>query len=332
MTADKRQRLVAIATFTYLIIAFAWWTLLLREKVREAYDARVDALTTELAISGDLEYSGALENNPRYLALQREYRRENLMIVGEAFMIGLSIILVVFLALRNFRRFLKAASQQRNFLLSITHELKSPLAGIRLVLETLKTRQQLPDAARQKLTGNALTETDRLTSLVNDLLLGAKLDSRYQLNPEPLELAPLLEDCIDKITLKYPGAKFHFDVEPGLPPVPGDRSGLTSVFTNLIENAAKYSQPEPRIEISLRRGGTDEVSITVADNGNGIPDRMKRRVFDRFYRIGNEDTRQTKGTGLGLYIVKKLVDLHGGLIELEDNQPKGSRFVVSLPV
>jgi len=104
-----------------------------------------------------------------------------------------------------------------------------------------------------------------------------------------------------------------------------------SVAVNLIENAAKYSQPKPVIRVTLQRGGASELIWEVADNGMGIPDREKRRVFTKFYRVGNEDTRTTKGTGLGLFIVKQLVEKHGGQLELLDNEPRGTRFRIYLP-
>ncbi|MEL6142328.1 MAG: HAMP domain-containing sensor histidine kinase, partial [Bacteroidota bacterium] len=220
----------------------------------------------------------------------------------------------------------------RNFLLSITHELKSPIAGIRLILETFQKRRDLPEAIREKLSTNALKETDRLTSLVNDLLLSAKLETSYQLNPEPIDLEELLQETVEKIARKYPKAQIQFTAESDLPFIRGDRTGLTSVAVNLVENAAKYSQPTPKIDVHLRRGSHREVIWTVADNGIGIPDAEKGRVLTKFYRVGNEDTRQTKGTGLGLYIVKKLVDLHHGHLALRDNKPKGTLFEVSLPV
>jgi len=113
--------------------------------------------------------------------------------------------------------------------------------------------------------------------------------------------------------------------------VKGDRLGLTSVAINLLENAAKYSQPAPVIHTSLHRGGASELIWEVSDNGMGIPGREKRRVFSKFYRIGNEDTRTTKGTGLGLFIVKQLVEKHEGQLELIDNQPKGTTFRIYLP-
>jgi signal transduction histidine kinase len=329
---NKRQRIIVYATFTYLLLAFLWWTFLLRDKTRQAHEARVGRLTTELALSGELERAGALESHPQFLQLEEDYVRELRMILGEAIMIALSIAFVVYLALRSFRGQVQAAEQQRNFLLSITHELKSPIAGIRLILETFQKRRSLPEDVHTRLSTNALTETDRLTALVNDLLLSAKLETRYQLNLEPLDLSMVFEESIDKMVMKYPGAKFHFDVEPDLPLIQGDRMGITSIVINLLENASKYSQPAPVIGVSLRKGSPVEVLCLVSDNGIGIADEFKSKVWDRFFRVGNENTRATKGTGLGLYIVKQLVDLHGGDISILDNEPQGSTFLVSFPI
>lgn len=329
---NSRQKIVVYATLTYLVLAFAWWTFLLRDKAIAAHEARVAALTTELALSGQLERDGELETNPRYLQLKQDFDRESLMITGEAVVIAISMFIVVFLAFRSFREQVKAAEQQRNFLLSITHELKSPIAGIRLILETFQKRRELPAAIQNKLSTNALTETDRLTNLVNQLLLSAKLETSYQLNLEEIDISSLFEESVETVALKYPGAKIHFDVEPDLPTVQGDRMGLTSVALNLIENAAKYSQPSPVIDVELHKGNSMEVICSITDNGPGIPDELKEEVWKRFYRIGNENTRETKGTGLGLYIVKKLVELHKGEIVIRDNSPTGTKFLLSLPI
>lgn len=131
--------------------------------------------------------------------------------------------------------------------------------------------------------------------------------------------------------MKYKTSSLHVDIAPDVGMVNGDRLGLTSVAVNLLENAAKYSQPNPVIHTSLQRGGASELIWEVSDNGMGIPDREKRRVFTKFYRVGNEDTRTTKGTGLGLFIVKQLVEKHGGQLELLDNKPQGTTFRIYLP-
>jgi signal transduction histidine kinase len=162
--------------------------------------------------------------------------------------------------------------------------------------------------------------------------LSARLESRhYELYREALDLGEILIDTAEKVQDKYPEVQLELDVDEDLPFFSGDPAAITSVALNLIENAAKYSQPEPRIRVELHRKG-DELHWHVADNGPGISDPDKKRIWQKFYRIGSEDTRMTKGTGLGLYIVRQLINIHGGSIKVVDNQPKGSRFEIRLPI
>lgn len=327
----RRLPWITYLIIAYLIAAFGWWSILLLRKNEAAHDAEVERIALRMAVQQEIDQPADFRTTEAYAEIKEAFERGQRMIIGEAILLILTILGGLYLLFRNLTREISAAEQQRNFLLSITHELKSPLAGIRLILETFQRRGQLKPELTQKLSTNALAETDRLTTLVNDLLLSAKLEQSYQLNEEEIDLAEIILDAADRVGMKYKTAVIHVDVEPELRPVRGDRVGLTSVAINLIENAAKYSQPEPVLEVNLRRGGRDELVWEVADNGGGIPDREKRKVFTKFYRIGNEDTRSAKGTGLGLFIVKQLVERHGGQLELSDNQPRGTRFRIFLP-
>ncbi len=315
-----------------MLLAFGWWSILLLRKNEEAHNARVDKLAIELAVQKRIERASDFRLTENYQRLTDHFERQQRMILGEALLLVLSLAGGLYLLYRNLKKEISAAEQQRNFLLSITHELKSPLAGIRLILETFQRRRELKPEIQQKLSTNALAETDRLTALVNDLLLSAKLENVYQLNREAIDFGELVQDAADRVVMKYRGANVHVDIEPDIPKIFGDKPGLTSVVVNLLENAAKYSQPDPVIRTILQKGGESEIVWTVEDNGVGIPDREKRRVWTKFYRVGNEDTRSTKGTGLGLFIVRQIVEKHGGQIEVRDNQPRGTVFRVYLPV
>ena len=328
----RRLPPISYAIIAYMLLAFGWWSILLLRKNAEAHEARVDKLAIEAAVQQHISRPSDYRRTENYRLLTERFERQQRMILGEALLLILSLAGGIYLLYRNLRKEISAAEQQRNFLLSITHELKSPLAGIRLILETFQRRRELKPELQLKLSTNALAETDRLTALVNDLLLSAKLESVYQLNREPIDFGELVQDAADRVAMKYKGAKVNVDIEPDLPRITGDRPGLTSVVVNLLENAAKYSQPEAVIHTSLQRGGESEVVWTVKDNGVGIPDAEKSRVWTKFYRVGNEDTRTTKGTGLGLFIVKQIIDKHDGQIELTDNQPRGSVFRVYLPL
>ena len=327
----RRLPLVTYVIITYLVLAFGWWAVLLLRKNAEAHEARVELLALRSALEqGEGTYKD-FRLTEQFRTIEAQHERQQNMILGESVLLILSIIGGLYLLFKALSKEISAAEQQRNFLLSITHELKSPLAGIRLILETFQKRANLPQPMQQKLSTNALAETDRLTALVNDLLLSAKLETAYQLNKEELQLGEIVQDAADRVAMKYKTARVNVDIEPGLPPVLGDRLGLMSVAVNLIENAAKYAQPDPVIHVTLQRGGGSELTWEIMDNGQGIPDREKRRVFHKFYRVGSEDTRTTKGTGLGLFIVKQLVELHGGQVELLDNPEGGTLFRIFLP-
>ncbi|PPK84716.1 phospho-acceptor domain-containing protein [Neolewinella xylanilytica] len=328
----RKLPLISYAIIAYMLLAFGWWSILLLRKNEEAHNARVDKLAIELAVQKRIERASDFRLTENYQRLTDQFERQQRMILGEALLLVVSLAGGLYLLFRNLKKEISAAEQQRNFLLSITHELKSPLAGIRLILETFQRRRELKPEIQHKLSTNALAETDRLTALVNDLLLSAKLENVYQLNREPIDFGQLVQDAADRVVMKYRGANVHVDIEPDIPTIFGDMPGLTSVVVNLLENAAKYSQPDPVIHTALARGGDSEIVWTVQDNGVGIPDREKRRVWTKFYRVGNEDTRSTKGTGLGLFIVRQIVEKHGGQIELKDNQPRGTVFRVYLPV
>ncbi len=313
-------------------MAFVWWTILLNRTIHETHEERVAHLTTRLLIRHQIDDPSELPYQADYQQLVAEFKRQERMLLGESVLLGLSILVGVFFVYRILNDEISAAKQQRNFLLSITHELKSPIASIRLILETFQKRRELPADTQVRLSTNALNETDRLTGLVNDLLLSAKLETSYQLNYEEVDLGDILQESTEIVANKYPGAIIRLDIAPGLSKIKADKNALFSVAINLIENAAKYSQPQPEIAVGLSQNGAHELLWIIADNGMGIAEKEKRKIWSKFYRIGNEDTRETKGTGLGLYIVKQLVQLHGGLIQLEDNQPKGSIFSVSLPI
>ena len=223
------------------------------------------------------------------------------------------------------------ARQQQNFLLSITHELKSPLAVIQLTLDTFSKRQ-LTEEQRQMLTKNGLSETERLKKLVEDLLLAARVDGGYQYSFEPTDLVALARQCIQIAAPKYKG-QIDFEQEMDQATIQhGDPKTLSFMLLNILENAVKYAKDTSQIVVRLLSNTEKNAyCIEVADFGQGIPKLEREQIFDKFYRIGNEDTRQTKGTGLGLFIAKEIVKAHRGNIFVRSNQPQGSVFTITLP-
>jgi len=329
MKRDAKLRLGSIVVIGYIMAAFVWWAFLLFKKNHIAFEAQYRAGFYEMMARGLVENETQYQDSELYKGLFDIYRRQMYMIVGEGCVFVLSLILGVWFINNGYQKEVTSSRQRRNFLLSITHELKSPIAGIQLAVETL-VKHDLPREQGLRMLQNALRETARLKNLVNDLLLSAKLESAYQIHVESLNMAVLVSEIVEDFKVRYPQAQFGFEAAEDLPSFPGDRSGLSSVIQNLIENAVKYS-PEPaqvRVLLALH---SDTLHIEVADAGIGIPDKEKTRIFDKFYRIGNEDTRRTKGTGLGLYIVEQIVKAHGGIISVRDNRPAGSVFDIQLP-
>ncbi len=299
-------------------------------KNTDAFVAKRDLLKIGMIAEGLVSSDEEFYRSERYQNLEYQYEKQEWMILGEAAVFILSLVVGVWLINRGYHKEMIAARQRRNFLLSITHELKSPLASIKLVLETLLKRE-LPREQSTKFVQNGLRDTDRLTGLVNDLLLSAKLETAYQPQYEPLNLDELFGELVQKIRDTYPQVAIRLETSPDLPPILADKLGLTSVGMNLLENAIKYGNKHPEITVNLSTANRS-LQIDVADNGIGVPDSEKKKIFAKFYRVGNEDTRQTKGTGLGLFIVAQIIKTHHGSIVVLDNQPRGSIFRVKLPL
>lgn len=307
----------------YILAAGFWWSYLLHAKNREVLQAQLEKL--EIIESSKVENGIKLVAEKK--ALLARFSRQRWMIIGEGAVFMVLLLLGLWRIYRIRQKELALALQQQNFLLSITHELKSPLASVQLVLETIQKRQ-LNQEQLQKLSTNGLKENDRLHRLVQDLLLAARVEGGYEYVFEELDLNELLTETISWARPKYSG-KINFDTEEGLYLNKADRSTLSTAFSNLIENAIKYSEDGESIQVKASKK-KQQIVIEIADFGSGIPKSEREKIFNKFYRIGSEHTRKTKGTGLGLYIVKKVIEAHGGTISLKDNQPKGTVFTVVL--
>jgi signal transduction histidine kinase len=223
----------------------------------------------------------------------------------------------------------KLQEQKKNFLLSVTHELKSPLASIKILLQTIQKRHLTKEQSLDFI-GKALRDIDRLDDMVENMLLASKIDNEsYTFPKASFNLSVLVDSIVNRLQItKCEGTQQIVDaeIEPKIE-ITGDKFALTSVVTNLIENAIKYSGPCETVAVKLfQKEG--KVFLEVADHGIGIADHEKHRIFDKFYRVGSEDTRNTKGTGLGLYIVKEVLDKHQASIKVKDNRPSGSVFEV----
>ena len=314
----------------YMLLAFAWWAMLLFTKNRDAFQAKADLYKMGMVAEGLISTDEEFYNSTVYKNLAAAYRRQEWMIFGEGMVFLITLSTGIWFINVSYHREIKANEQRRNFLLSITHELKSPIASIQLVLETLLKRK-LPRDKELEFLKAAYEENERLQGLVENLLFSAKLENAYQPDFEELDISELTRNILDRIRVRNREIELELNESGDLPLIMADRAGLTSVLYNLIENAIKYSGEHPRVVVTLSAKGEDKVQISVADNGQGVPEEERKNIFQKFYRIGSEETRRTKGTGLGLFIVDQVVKAHKGSIEVLPNQPTGTIFRITLP-
>jgi signal transduction histidine kinase len=223
--------------------------------------------------------------------------------------------------------------RQANFVDSVTHELKSPIASLKLYLETLEMRA-LTEDQRTQFYRVMDHELERLDHLISQLLEVGRLDAiGEQADPEDVPLVPLLMKCAQSICAHHqrsPDETISFDVQPAV--IHARPLVLESVFRNLLDNAVKYGADPPKVEVQVRVTDRGRVITRVTDNGQGVPPELRKRIFGMFFRGGSELTRRQKGTGLGLYIVQTLVRQMKGRISVHDRPGgPGSVFEVDLP-
>ncbi|MGB1017582.1 MAG: sensor histidine kinase [Chitinophagales bacterium] len=263
------------------------------------------------------------------MTLNKKYEREKIMIITEGLVFTLLLVILVFRVKKSVEQEINFSRQQQNFILSITHELKSPLSSIKLMSETLKKHELKPEI-KDKLITNSLYEVDRLQNLVENVLLAAKIDNdAYGFSKQKLNISDLSKQIVERCRTASTN-KIIAEIDENII-LEADKSGFTSIIINLLENAIKYSPENSPVYFSLTYF-EENILMTVKDVGLGIAEEEKLKVFDKFYRVGNEEVRATKGTGLGLYIVNELVKFHKGNIEIYDNAPVGSIFSINFQV
>jgi len=249
--------------------------------------------------------------------------------IGTTFSLLLLVGVVLYLALSV--KAINLNRRQSNFIDSVTHELKSPIASMKLYLQTLACRAVSAEE-RNRFYKFILEDLDRLDYLINQVLDAGRVDShRLDREEEDVQLIPLLEECIRIVCMRHavPPDAITLDVEPCS--VRAGPADLQIVFRNLLDNAIKYGSNPPEVEVSTR-SCTKHVAVTIRDNGQGIPRKHRRKIFGRFVRLGSELERKKTGTGLGLYIVGMLVRRLGGRIAVQSGDFEvGSIFEVRLP-
>lgn len=315
----KKLRLTTIVYWIlllYIITALIWWFFSLYIQNKDMYDLRVKYL---------MQTSSRQQVEAELFTIEDERRRNNAKYIGEGATFLVLILVGAVYLYRSVRRQFRSQQQQQNFIMAITHELKTPIAVSRLNLETM-LRYQLETSKKEKLLQMTLEEMLRLDGLINNILIASQLDGRsYEIAREELNFSDLANDVFNQFAARYHDRILIRNIQPDID-ITGDAILLKLLLSNLLENANKYSPKDKPVTLDLsEKDGA--VFLQVKDEGTGISQEEKKNVFKKFYRVGNEQTRKTKGTGLGLYLCRKIVEDHRGTISIEDNQPQGSNFI-----
>jgi len=254
------------------------------------------------------------------------------MIFGESGVILLIMIYAFARLIISLRKEARLNEQKNNFLLSITHELKTPIAHNRLSIQTILKRPNLEAATRENLLQKILDENDLLNRLVEKILTATRLETRFfKPQQELFNYYELLEELLEKYAILLDDKEVIINTFSKKIYVNADKKMLETVIINLIENFHKYAGDSPSFKISITKL-ENRFKCSFIDEGKGIENRFKHDIFKKFIRGENEETRTQKGTGLGLYISKEFLKLNQGDIFFRQNQPKGAIFDVILPL
>ncbi|MEO7923729.1 MAG: ATP-binding protein [Chitinophagaceae bacterium] len=305
----------------YIIAALVWWFISLNKQnnVMKNFEisslrASVDSLTAPALFRQKIQ------------KINTEHSRNSSKYIGEGGIFFILILIGASFVYRSVRRQFKLQQQQQNFMMAVTHELKTPISVARLNLETLQ-KYHLDPEKQKKLIRTTLDETTRLDFLTNNILTVSQLEgSLYESAKEELDLSTLLKDCLQGFRDRFPDRKFPCDIEEDAD-VKGDPLLLQILINNLLENAVKYSPRESPVTAVLKKFRSG-IELQIKDEGPGIPEEEEKMIFSKFYRIGNEATRKKQGTGLGLYLCRKIARDHNADISVTKNLPRGSNFVV----
>ncbi len=252
------------------------------------------------------------------------------MIVGE----GAVFLVLLFLGLwkirSSVRKEFELSQRQNNFLLSVTHELKTPIASNKLYLQTIQKRN-LDEEQRLDLLSKAIIENERLEKLIDNILNAARVESQ-EIKPikEYVEINHFLKLLLSQFKKRFPNNRIELVDFPDIS-VRFDLFMIETVISNLVDNAIKYSNENSIIKLIAKKENHNFV-FQVIDEGIGIDEKEQKQIFSKFYRVGNEEIRTQKGSGLGLFIASEFLKLHNGTIIYLKNQPRGSIFQITLPL
>lgn len=316
---SKRTTLIFSVLVSYIVLQFLWWEVLL---VRQSDN--IISLKQNIAALSSSDDTIILRD---IADLQKKKNARVYMIVGEGTVFLLILLYGIYQVRKSIKRESELANQKSNFILSVSHELKTPIAATKLQLQTL-LKHDLERDKQKELLNNALNENNRLHKLVDNVLIANQIENNnLSIQKENINLSELIEATVKRYFSEQIEKKnIVLNIEPNIF-FSGDKELLPSIFINLIENAIKYSFEKVAIDVVLKNINNNPV-LEIKDQGCGISDEEKETVFQKFFRSGSENTRKTKGTGIGLFIVKSICDLHQIQIKILNNQPSGSVFQI----
>lgn len=251
--------------------------------------------------------------------------RRILMIVGEGSVFLLILIFGLWKIRKSIQKELALSQRQNNFLLSVTHELKTPLASNKLYLQTLMKHPQLDFNKKQELLENAVQENKRLETMIENILTAAQLENAaISIEKEEVNVSEIVQEIVQNWSKERVEVKLNIQADVYFQI---DVLILETCLYNLLDNAFKYSLNQPKIVVQLEKskGG---LRLSVQDEGIGVNEKDRVEIFKKFVRVGNEEIRSQKGSGLGLFIVKELLKIHNAEIKCIPNTPTGSNFII----
>lgn len=325
MQDGKGITFIYLFVLSYTILALVWWGVLLFMQSEQItrFEIQNLVLRTDSA-AHPVEYHQELQR------IQQTEHRRSIMFFGEGLIFLAIILLGGFFVYRAIDKQLMLSQQQQNFMMAVTHELKSPIAAVKLNLETIR-RHKLDEGKQLKLVDNTIRESNRLDQLCNNILLASQMEAqRYELFREDFNFSEQLDIWVKEIAARITSHSIRAHILPGVW-INGDKFMLQIMLSNLLENAAKYAPKHTAINVSMTEEA-GHLKLRVADEGPGIPLAERHKIFMKFYRIGNENTRKAKGSGLGLFLTQKIVQQHGAAIVVKDNMPAGACFEITWPV
>jgi signal transduction histidine kinase len=264
-------------------------------------------------------------------AIGQSWIRHSFLILG---VLSLLIIGGLVLTKHIVSKEMALARLKSDFVSNVSHELRTPLALIRLYAETLELGRITTKEKKQEYYRIIRKESERLTALINNILDFSRIEAGHkEYEFRQTDIAELVRNTLDsyRYQIEAQGFAFEESIDPSLPSVSIDREAIARALVNLVNNALKYSDDEKFLGVKLYRAN-GAVKLEVADHGIGITRREQSKIFEKFYRTGDPLVHNTKGSGLGLSLVRHITQAHGGEIAVESTPGKGSKFTLSLPL